>query len=671
MRLFDFTIVKLTLCLILGIIISRYIELSITWLLVTGGVLLSLIFVSFISTKNQLFQHPWFAISSYTFFVFIGVSSSFISNPINKESHYTHFEFKDTITTSLQIEKVLKSTSSNHRYEAQIHQINNQKVTGKVLLIVTKDSTFSPFQIDDQLLVKSYLQPISKPKNPHQFDYAAYLENQYIYHQLYIKSGYYIPLNNKNSLSGIAAKTRNHIINRLKQHGFKNDVLAVISTLLLGERLLLPDEIRQDYINAGAIHILAISGLHVGIIYFLLQLLFGGFNKQHYRIPRTLMIIACLWCFAFIAGMSASVVRAVTMFTAVAIAVNLKRTSNTSNILFISMFFLLLFKPSFLFEVGFQLSYAAVFAIIWMQPLISKLWNPKQWFVKRFWDLTTVTISAQLGVLPLSLFYFHQFPSLFFLSNLLIIPVLGFIIGCGVLICLLAVLDILPEFLSTFYSTIISTLNNYVGWIADKEAFIFKDVSFGWLQLIGCYLVIILVYHFTIRPNSRTLISALLGIILLQSSSLVERKVTADANEFIVFDNYNNHLIGIKNGKTLVVHSKVDSLITPLKSYKIGERIEKIQFRKTRHLYEINDQKILVLTKETKQLPEGLNPNIIVLDNSPKHNIDQIIVTLQPSIVIATANNYPSFINRWKESARKKQVYFHSTNEQGAFRLKF
>ena len=147
-------------------------------------------------------------------------------------------------------------------------------------------------------------------------------------------------------------------------------------------------------------------------------------------------MVSILWSFAIISGLSASVVRAVTMFTAIVVATSFKRQTNTFQVLVVSMFFLLICKPHFLFDVGFQLSYTAVFAIVWLQPLWKQLWNPQSWFLKQFWSLLTVSLSAQLGVLPLSLHYFHQFPGLFFVANLTIIPVLGIILILGIRILL-------------------------------------------------------------------------------------------------------------------------------------------------------------------------------------------------------------------------------------------
>ena len=155
------------------------------------------------------------------------------------------------------------------------------------------------------------------------------------------------------------------------------------------------------------------------------------------------------------------------------------------------MFLLLLLKPIFLFDVGFQLSYLAVFGIIWVQPVFYQLWKPKYYIIDKGWQLFTVSLAAQIGVLPLSLFYFHQFPGLFFVSNLLIIPFLGIILSTGIIVLVLSYYSILPAFMVTIYGGIISVLNKTVVFIAKQEAFLFSDISFSVVKMFLLYLLII------------------------------------------------------------------------------------------------------------------------------------------------------------------------------------
>ena len=343
---------------------------------------------------------------------------------------------------------------------------------------ISKDSILNPLKVDELLYVKPEFVTINAPLNPHQFDYKFYLAKQGIHQQVFLeKEGFKSLGLDQFSFIGVAAKIRDKVQESLQKYYFKVDELAVINALLLGQRQEISKDLIEDYSKAGAIHILAVSGLHVGIILLILSSLLKPLERiKNGRVLKTILIVLLLWMFAFVAGLSASVVRAVAMFTFLAIGLSFKRKNVILFSLITSMFFLLLFKPMFLFDVGFQLSYLAVFGIIWIQPKLYKIYKPRFKLDDKIWQLFTVSVAAQLGVLPLSLYYFHQFPGLFLLSNLLIIPFLGAILIGGIIIIILALTDFLPQFLAEIYGYIISLMNNFVSWISKQEQFLFTDI---------------------------------------------------------------------------------------------------------------------------------------------------------------------------------------------------
>ena len=318
---------------------------------------------------------------------------------------------------------------------------------------IEKSHSTKPLKVDAIYITKTKFKDLINPLNPNQFNYKSYLEKKYIYHQIFTSEPSLLKTKTTNlTLFGIANNIRTHINGKLKLHNFKPDELAIINALLLGQRQDISEEVYTSYTNAGVIHILAISGLHIGLILLILEFIFKPVTRiKHGKLINAILLVSIMWSFAIIAGLSASVTRAVTMFSIVAISKNLERPTNIYNTLAISALIIILFKPMFLFDVGFQLSYLAVFAIVAIDPLLYKLWKTKYWLLDNLWHTLTVTISAQFGIIPLSLFYFHQFPGLFFLSNLVIIPILSYILGAGIGIMLLAVLNILPRFIATSY----------------------------------------------------------------------------------------------------------------------------------------------------------------------------------------------------------------------------
>ena len=446
-----------------------------------------------LSVYKEKTKYSLFGFAVAMAFVGIGILTMTMAQPQNHPYHYTKHLSDGKFYWHFKIKEVLKPNLYSHRYIAQLIARDSLQISGKLLLSQSINAGNMPFNIDDEGLYWGSLLEIRAPLNPHQFNYQKYMNGLGIYHQIRLdSSNSLLKTKRSRTFRGTAAAIRSGIVSKLKKANFKPDERSIIQALLLGERNDISTKIYTDYKNAGAIHILAVSGLHIGILLVLLQFVLKPIEfLPRGRQIKLALIVLCLWGFAFIAGLSASIVRAVTMFSFVAYALYLNRPSNTFNVLALSMFFILLvFNPMLLFHVGFQMSYAAVFAIVALYPRMMRFWFPKNQLIRKLWQLLSVSFAAQLGVLPISLYYFHQFPGLFFVSNLVIVPFLGFILGTGILIIVLALLDVLPDALVTFYSVIIKVMNQIIGWVGGQDAFVFKNLSFDELQLVFSYLTI-------------------------------------------------------------------------------------------------------------------------------------------------------------------------------------
>ena len=489
MRLLNFTLIKLTFCLISGILIGFLFDISLNTILVLTSVILVALFSSFLIAKKQFIKTIWFGVFTFLLMILLGVLTTHFHNQKNFSNHYSKSLSKEKNalkTITFRIQEVLKPGKYYNKYVIDILEIDGIPSKGKSLLNIEKDSTKTTLKVDAVFITKTDFKDLIHPLNPHQFDYKKYLEKKYIYHQLFISNETLLKVSsNTHTIFGIANNLRDYINSKLEPYHFKPDELAIINALLLGQRQDISPDVYSSYTNAGAIHILAVSGLHVGIILLILTFVLKPLERFKYgRLIKTIILVLFLWSFTLIAGLSASVTRAVTMFSIVAIAINLKRPTNIYNTLAISVFIILLFKPLFLFDVGFQLSYLAVFAIVAIDPYLYNLWRPKNWVIDKYWHTLTITISAQFGIIPISLYYFHQFPGLFFISNLVIIPLLGIILGFGILVILLAVINILPQFMASIFGYVISVMNNFVGWVSKQESFLFKDIPFNLLEVL-------------------------------------------------------------------------------------------------------------------------------------------------------------------------------------------
>ena len=329
----------------------------------------------------------------------------------------------------------------------------------------------------------------------------------------------------------------------------------------------------------------------------------------------------------------------------------------------------------FLFEVGFQLSYLAVFSIVWIQPKLYVLWKPTWKLIDYFWQLFTVSTAAQLGVLPISLFYFHQFPGLFMLSNLVIIPFIGSILIGGIVVIVLSLLKILPLFMANVYGVVISAMNAFVSWISKQESFLIEEISFSFLLLITTYGCLVVGVRFLTKRSYKNSLAFLGVVALFQLGLLYEKCQMGIKKELVIFHKSRQTLLVERTGKRIKVYHDLDSLqllkLSALKSYKIGEKIEDVLYKsKLPTVLKLQHTNLLLIDSlSVYQLP-ALQNCVVLLCQSPKINLVRLLKTIHPKEVIADGSNYKSQIRHWRAICEKYQVPFHDTGTDGAKFLK-
>jgi competence protein ComEC len=667
--LFKYVPLHLLVFLIFGITIQFYFQIWTFGFSELLGVFLISLFALIVVRKKVAST----LIAFFLFFI-VGVFSVYIQDARNFKNAYGVLLKKDAKVV-LRISKILNAGFYHEKYSAEVVQINTESTRGSILLNIQKDSLKNKFKIDDLILVPPFFTRVLPPLNPNQFNYKAYLAKQGIYHQLSLENYQILKLTKSQiSLQGLAGKFRNKVQYSLSKYDFKKEELAVISALLLGQRQEVSKELLSHYAAAGAIHILAISGLHVGIILLILTFLFAPLEKlKHGRYIKVFSIVLVLWMFACIAGLSASVVRAVTMFTFVAIGQAVHRKNSIEFSLISSMLLLLIIKPMFLFDVGFQLSYLAVFGIVWVQPKLVVMYRPRFIIGRKIWQLITVSIAAQVGILPLSIYYFQQFPGLFIVTNLVIIPFLGLILMGGVAIVLLALLHTVPSFLVFIYGGLISSMNGFVNWISLQEAFLFKDIGISFLMMLVFYHLLFTGVLFLIKKNTLRLGCFLMAILCFQSAYLFEEIRAKGVDAFIVFHKSRAAIIGIRNGKKMKVYSSLDSVkltaISVLKPYLIDAQLSEIKKVNFKNYINYKLQDILIVDSLGIYQVQHLRNPIVILQHSPKINLERLLRRIQPVLIIADGSNYKSLVAHWKITSEENGVSFHDTRQEGAFVL--
>jgi competence protein ComEC len=672
MDILRFPLAKITVFFVFGIVAGFYLRPTPTYVAASLLFLFGLLFISFLFAQKISTQRIYFSLITYLLAAFIGLATITIHDYRFQKTNYIHHSCEKSVhVLELTLREKLKNTALGQRYVAIVHQIDNQNASGKILLNFRKESRCE-VHIGSTLTIAGYIIKNRPPLNPDQFDYGKYLDSKSIPAQLFVNDRCMkISGKTEKDIWYYAEAFRNKIISNLRHSGFREAELQVFNALLLGQQQEISPDIVRDYQYAGAVHILSVSGLHVGFILLFLNFLLSPLPKTRKgRMVRLIITLVSLWCFALIAGLSPSVVRSATMFSFVAYGLYLRRSTNIFHTLIVSILLILLFEPAFLFDVGFQLSYAALFFILWLQPFLSTIWKPKNKIQRYFWDILTVSFAAQIGAFPLSIYYFHQFPGLFFITNLIIIPFLSIIMILGVLNIGLAVFMAVPKMAARILECSISVLNEIIRIVASFESFIIQDIPFNFWMLVSSYTFILAAVIWLKKPTYGRFTVALIVLIGFQGSFIITRMRTQSEEEMIIFSIKKNILIGQRNGSkmTLFRDSKTPS-DRIIKSYAIANfSVIGNRFPIQNTLW-FNGTKILVIDN-TAIYPKNEKPAVIILVKSPKINLDRLLDDAKPGIIIADASNFKSYVAKWKQTCHKRKIPFHHTNEKGFFRLK-
>ncbi len=673
MKVVRFPTIIITICLILGILVSNKIKPDTHFALLTVLTTLAPFLILYYLIRRNLKFRLYFGLASYILAFALGFFIFSLHYPKNHANHYSNSGYPASEKNFVKgvISEKLKPTQFTCKYFMEVASVNQKNVNGKLLIILNKKEAVKEFEIGDVILANAVIKPIIRPHNPYQFDYAAYLEKKDVFDQLYLENQNYTVIAKLENLTFLLEKTRNNVVALFENEIVSTERLNIFKALFLGQRQNIEQETLDNYSKSGAIHILAISGLHIGILLYFFRALFKPIEKiRHGRFITPVLLIIVLWSFALLSGLSASVVRAVTMFTFVCIGMYINRETNIYNTLGSSVLILLLFKPNFIFDVGFQLSYCAVFSIVTIQPLFRKLWIPKNKIAGYFYDILTVSFAAQIGVLPLSIYYFHQFPGLFFVTNLVIIPLLTLILLTGMVSILLSAMGLHISLPFHFLSELIGLMNGYVQLVSSFEHFIIKNIPFNHFILFTSLLLITSVIIYSKKPGYKRTVAVLVSLFIFQISLIGSMEFHRNQNEFIVFQYPKKTILASKENNMITLHSNDPSVKSNyvIKNY-IENNFAKIDtICSLQNVYRANKNRILILDeKGIYDLP--VKPEIILVTQSPKINFERVLSNLNPLLVIADGSNYKSMVDDWQKTCDQKNIPFHATSEKGYYRI--
>lgn len=491
-------------------------------------------------------------VSVWLLFFFFGWILTYHSTAINDTNHYIHqpnFEYYQAVITSNTEEK-----PKTYKVTAEIRafRVNGewQSTHGDVLLYFPLEIGEKP-AYGDVFLIRAMPREVEAPKNPYEFDYKGYLYRKGIYAHHFLRENQFEKIGETNP--GFVNKIANQarmLGNDIFRKSLKNpETYAIADAMVLGLRDELDRDLRGAYAAAGAVHILAVSGMHVGIVFILLQFLFGQRRNTKNKRSKSwfaVVVIVCLFSYALLAGLSPSVVRATVMFSFIQLAQVFDRKQNIFNTLALSAICLLCYNPYWLLDVGFQLSYLAVFGIVLVYPQVNRLLIPENLILKWLWQISIVSFSAQLFTFPLSIYYFHQFPNYFLVTNPLVTIAAIFIMPLGLFLLALSFIPYIYNVLAFLLEKCIELLNRVVFFINDLPNAVSTNISISFVEVILLYSIISCLFLFFVRKSIKPLIFATLVVMVLGVWNVREDAAQSKHRELTL------HFIPKKSGITLI-----------------------------------------------------------------------------------------------------------------------
>jgi competence protein ComEC len=430
-----------------------------------------------------------------------------------------------------------------------------QPASGNLLLYIGGDSLANALHYGDRLAIRTKIIPVNKPVNPHAFDYRNYLHHQNIHFMSYLKwpEVKVISTDNGNWVWAQAFVYRDRLLALLQEHFTTKDEYAVASALLVGYKEDLSDEVKQAYANTGSMHALAVSGTHVGLLYvgilFLLQRL--PLYGRRGRLIETILALLAIWAFTFLTGATASVLRASVMFSVYLVGKMVFRQANIWNVLGASAFGLLVYNPHFLFDAGFQLSYAAVAGMAAFYPMLYKV-SPiiKNKWLDEGWRVLLVGMAAQIGTLPLSLYYFHQFPCYFWLAGWVVVLGGAIFLWAGALLIVLDwAIPILAYWLGVGLSYMLIGMNKIIFLIQDIPGSVISGVWLSLWATIFLYFIIVLFGVAVAERKKSALFAGLIGLTILLAFQAYRSVQQFDQHSICIYSINKGTLIDLFEGK--------------------------------------------------------------------------------------------------------------------------
>ena len=682
--------IRILLPFLIGIIIQYYFEPPYYIILSLVGIATSLYFIFAVIPLAYRYSFQWIQGVLISLIIFFAGMMTVWQKDVRNDSNWFGHLYNDSSSLIIKVNEPLiekdKSFKAEGRVETIIKNGRGKNVTGKILLYFSKEDLMQLPKYGDKILISGGLQLIKNAGNPGGFNYSRYMAFQQTFYQVFLKQSKFVLLNlhNENALYSFIYNARRKVINILQEFVKGNKkVTGIAEALLIGYKEDLDKDVVQAYSNTGVVHIIAISGMHLGLIYAVLVWIFLRLPliKKSTAI-RVVTILTCLWLFSLITGGSASVLRSAVMFTCILIGKEFFKQSSIYNSLAASAFLLLCYDPFLLWDVGFQLSYCAVVGIVWLQKPIQNLFYSKHKPLQYLWQMCSVTIAAQVLTLPICIYYFHQIPTLFLITNLICVPLSTVILFAEILLIFLSSISVVGALLGKFIyvltwfmNFIIDKCNNLPLSLIDKiyatptttavlYLFVFAAAA-GFLQFNKKLIMIsLLFFSFFIGIWSYGKIN------LIQQKKIIIYNVSRHtAIDFVAADKY--FFLGDEEFKTdgALQNFNLKPARISLQVNQSRDTLKSIQHSKI--LWQFYSKKIMIIdtTLSFASIQNKIKVDVLLITKNANVDISNITSSVMPRCIVFDASNSLWKIAQWKKQCSLLHLPYFTTAEQGAFIL--
>lgn len=658
--------------------------------------LLILTFISFLLASNWQFR--WlFGLVINLFLFFFGVLVA-IKQPVSDKLIVNS---NNRVILFLLDNPQLRAKSIRVEVEVKLVQENDIWWSTKEKMLVyfdIRDSLVSNLRYGDEVAADIVLQAVSQSGNPNQFNYKKYLSDRGVNFIAYIKPNSWVKVGDSGALiKRVALQLRDKLVLLFKSYGLSGDELAVASALTLGYQDLLDDELRQVYSSSGAMHILSVSGLHVGILYVLLSFLLSFLDKKILtRAIKALTLLCFLWFFALITGLPPCVQRSALMFSFMVLGDFFNRKSNIYNTLSASAFVLLLVDPYNLLDIGFQLSYLAVLSIVFFYPYIYILVFVKNWLLDKIWSLVAVSISAQFGTLFICVFYFNQFPNYFLLANIIAIPLSTIALYLSVFLIVVSPFHLIAEYVGKAFSYSVSLLNHGLQYIEKLPYSVTSGLHISATQMLVGFGVILALAFFLVTKRTRFVFIGLSLFVVFLCLNVKLKVDKLHKAEFVVFNINKKSLVSFRSGESLIFidvdtvgasfvekyNFFVKGYVSSVSSINDIEVINPPQssFKPKFNIVDIRSQQgISLIQFKSKTIAIPFDKSLDKWKGKQKIDVDYLIVNrylpysvldfIKPKMVIIDSSVSKRVLLNMTIKCRSNSIPYYITSSQGAFIL--